>query len=203
MKNIFTKVGLVQIAKPSNRWSLGYSPDKSILCNSLFRDDGISSLYNTGEVIYIKFMKPHNKPTQFVPSNKETYKLEELEAMITFGINKPKLSPELDTLSKAVVRIKTYTEYAVEMHDVDAAMTTLGAVYLNTEENFLDVNDAAETLCKKNHDYLFGGNHVDYSSEGVTGRKRISTYNCFGRIIEQKDEGESTFKDSDFYQMNE
>jgi hypothetical protein len=91
-------------------------------------------------------------------------------------------------------KIITFIEYAVEMHDIDAASTTLGKVWVN--EKHEDHHHAAEMIAKKQYDYLFGSNTVEYACEEPTGLKMI-------RTITDEVVGESSYKEEDFFKIGD
>lgn len=101
-----------------------------------------------------------------------------------------------------MIEQRTVYEYAVEMHDHDSASVTIATVYVSERRPESDRDNRAEILCKRNHGWMFAGNHVEYSSHGPTGLFKTITQNDDGTFT-QVEGGSyiSPWKESDFYKM--
>jgi hypothetical protein len=92
-----------------------------------------------------------------------------------------------------------WTEYAVEMHDIDGATSTLANVWLkDNERTDAEYVKAAEAVCAKQHGFVFAGNTVEYACADKTGRtKRVDIITQYLTDYNEEYNDNSFFKISD------
>lgn len=91
-----------------------------------------------------------------------------------------------------------FREYAVEIHDEDAATTIIVNEIWLSDKKPDNIDKRTENIAKSKYDHIFAGNHCIYSNLGLTGRYQIVT-----AITDLHDKFNDDFKDVKFFELTE